>query len=105
MSYTWTNGELITAAKLNQTGGGGDIFFDITEEDGTLDKTWTEILTAVSAGKIARILTVYENGATCDYVLEASTDEEFWYVYTTKFPGPNGWYQAASASGYPYFAD
>lgn len=23
MAYTWTNGELITAAKLNQTGGGG----------------------------------------------------------------------------------
>lgn len=25
MAYTWTNGELITAEKLNQTGGGGGL--------------------------------------------------------------------------------
>lgn len=38
MSYTWTNGELITADKLNQTGGGGggfDAVFVISVEDET----------------------------------------------------------------------
>lgn len=45
MAYTWTNGELITAAKLNQTGGG----FVITSEDGTLDKPWQEIWDAAEA--------------------------------------------------------
>ena len=45
MSYTWTNGELITAAKLNSTGG----VFVVTVEDGTLDKTWQEIWDAAEA--------------------------------------------------------
>lgn len=37
MAYTWTNGELITADKLNNTGGGGgfDAVFVVSVEDET----------------------------------------------------------------------
>ena len=58
MSYTWTDGELITAEKLNQTGGGGaaSLFVnvtDTTEGDDftfTLDKTFAEIKAVLDAG-------------------------------------------------------
>ena len=99
MGYTWTDGELITATKLNNTGGG---CFDISVEDGVLDKTWTEILTALTAGKIARIIGSGEDFAFTEYVVAASTDEEFWYVYVA---GNQGWYQTSSASGYPELTD
>ena len=39
MAYTWTDGELITAAKLNQIGGGGGDIVFVGVEDGTLDTT------------------------------------------------------------------
>ena len=35
MGYTWTDGELITATKLNNTGGGGGIDALIYKERGT----------------------------------------------------------------------
>ena len=99
MGYTWTDGELITATKLNNTGGG---CFDVGVADGVLDKTWTEILTALSGGDIVRIVENGEDFATCYYVFAVNTDEEFWYVYVV---GSDGWYQASSASGYPEFAE
>ena len=49
MAYTWTNGELITAAKLNQTGGGG-VSGLVTDTSDTLDKTWNDINAIVSSG-------------------------------------------------------
>ena len=51
MGYTWTDGELITATKLNNTGGGGasGLVVDTSDE---LDKTWNEINAMVSAGTL-----------------------------------------------------
>lgn len=54
MSYTWTNGELITAEKLNQTGG--KLTINVTRGTGDyayhfiMDKTGEEIYTAFSNG-------------------------------------------------------
>ena len=111
MAYTpttWVTGDTVTATKLNKmeqgiaSAGGGDVFFDISEEDGVLDKTWTEILTALTAGKIARIVGYDEDFASCLYVTDVNTDEEFYYIYVA---GSQAWYQASSASGYPEFTD
>ena len=51
MAYTWTNGELITAEKLNQTGGGGSdpLVVNVIQGEGNvwhLDKNYTEIRAA-----------------------------------------------------------
>ena len=112
MAYTpteWSTGDTITAALLNKMengiaagGGGGAQLLDITDTDGTLDKTWTEILDALSDGDIVRVISSGEDWASVNYVVNASTDEEFYDVYIA---GANGWYQASSASGYPEFTD
>lgn len=111
MAYTptnWVTGDTVTATKMNKleqgvaNAGGGDIFFDIATEDGTLDKTWTEILTALSANKIVRVVGSGENFAFNEYVATVAYDEEFYFVYVL---GNQGWYQTSSANGYPQFAD
>ena len=111
MSYTptsWSTGDTITAAAMNKiengiaNAGGGDILFDIGVEDNILDKTWTEILTALSSGKVARVIGSGENLAFSEYVVAASYDGEYYAVYVA---GNQGWYQTSSASGYPELAD
>jgi hypothetical protein len=59
MSYTkhtWADGELVTAAKMNniengieEASSGGGVLV-VTDTDGTLDKTWTEIRNALFIG-------------------------------------------------------
>ena len=103
MGYTWTDGELITATKLNNTGG-GDILYDIGVEDGTLDKTWTEIYTAHSGGKIVRIVQSAEGLAATQYVVATVNDNGTYFVYLAG--GGAAWYQTSSVNGYPeYFED
>ena len=111
MSYTpttWTTGDTITATALNKiengiaSAGGGDILFDIGVEDGVLDKTWTEILTALTAGKIARVIGSGEDFAFFEYVIAVANEESTYFVYVL---GNQGWYQTSSASGYPELAD
>ena len=70
MAYTWTNGELITAAKLNQTGGGGS--GRIVSENDELDKTWNEISAMVTAG----VLPFVDNGSGYYSVLLYLDNEE-----------------------------
>ena len=55
MSYTWTNGEVITAEKLNQTGGGLRVNVIGSEPNFSLDKTYKEIMAAVEAGAVVYI--------------------------------------------------
>ena len=54
MGYTWTDGELITATKLNNTGGSGVLVCNSSydQDEGTyvLDKTVQEIYDALLAG-------------------------------------------------------
>ena len=64
MSYTWTDGEIITAEKLNNIENGIDnnnFLITVTPQEGSndlfqLDKTYEEILTALTNGKICFIL-------------------------------------------------
>lgn len=57
MSYNWQNGELITAEKLNQTGGGSDVLV----VHGTLDEE-NETLTVVE--DVDNIFNVLNDGGT-----------------------------------------
>lgn len=57
MGYTWTDGELITATKLNNTGGSGVLICNSSMSNGVyvLDKTAQEIYDALLAGTPAYI--------------------------------------------------
>lgn len=55
MAYTWTNGELITADKLNNTGGALICEATFDGADYVLDKTVQEIYDALLAGMPAYI--------------------------------------------------
>ena len=63
MAYTWKDGELITAEKLNNTGNGVLVVNMNKIEDGdtdtfTLDKTWQEIFDACSTrGVVVKYMT------------------------------------------------
>ena len=59
MGYTWTDGELITATKLNNTGGGGTSGL-VTDTSDELNKTWNEIAAMVTAGTLPFIK--YDSG-------------------------------------------
>ena len=56
MSYTWTNGELITAAKLNSTGGGYDAVV-VLGQDEEEQPTIT-----VESGSFSDFYSKFENG-------------------------------------------
>lgn len=84
MAYTWKDGELITAEKLNNTGGGGSggsggngfcviKTTDYDSEEGTfhhIDKTFEEIQSAFLSGEVPIL-----------YVTESSTDVERVYYF------------------------
>lgn len=62
MGYTWTDGELITATKLNNTGGGGGYDFTINadwDDNGNLydnplldSGTYSDLVSAIQNGTI-----------------------------------------------------
>lgn len=112
MSYTptnWNTGDTITAAAMNKiengiaNAGGGD-FFVVTESDGTLDKTWTEIYTALSNGMMGKLLYVdagYTAAITLLYL--ARYDEEFYDVYPL---GDSSYcFRTSTANGYPDYTE
>lgn len=63
MGYTWTDGELITATKLNNTGGSGVLICNSSYDDNAgvyvLDKTVQEIYDALLAGTPVYIKFLY----------------------------------------------
>lgn len=78
MAYTktnWTNGDLITASKLNKieqgiadgSSGGGVLFINAVEDGTTitLDKTWQEIYDAYISGVLQVVI---QDGSGDDYV-------------------------------------
>ena len=94
MAYTWTNGELITADKLNQTGGGDIVFVGI--ESDTLDMTWQEIYDAMSSNKFLVNLDVGLDYADALFVTSAYVDDGRYWVSTTAST-----FVTSSANGYP----
>lgn len=72
MAYTWTDGELITAAKLNQTGGGVII---ATLENSAIQYSFNELMSYVNNGYLVYL----ENPDMADYsrylLIELSGDE------------------------------
>ena len=71
MAYTWKDGELITAEKLNNTGSGGLTIVNVVADGSdnappvvrSIDKTPGEIIAAIEAGNyvIARVVINYPN--------------------------------------------
>lgn len=62
MAYTWTDGELITAEKLNNTGGGVLIVtptFDSNKEIYVMDKTFGELYNAFTNGTTILVANIY----------------------------------------------
>lgn len=66
MGYTWTDGELITATKLNNTGGGGTSGL-VTDTSGTLDKSYNELMAILNNGTLPYI--IYENATDFYFLL------------------------------------
>lgn len=115
MSYTptnWETGDTITAEKLNKleqgvanaggsTGGGVLVVHDV---DGTLDKTWQEIMDA----PLAIIKEVGEDYAFLKYLVSAEADIDLYLVTFADFASALGpvkrVYQTNTQSGYPVVA-
>lgn len=104
MAYEWTNGELITAEKLNNTGGGGVLIISVhgTEIEVVLESTWQEIHDAFTSGVVCLLDLSYE-GKTNLYALTSVTSEPNDGRYNVFFDGhgSNLGYTANSANGYP----
>jgi hypothetical protein len=115
MSYTkhtWVDGELVTAAKMNNIengieeassgGGSGGGVLVVHDEYGTLDKTWQEIHDAfltgavriiTNVGSIFNITRMYSDVATNTFIIE--------YVFNGKGGAAIAVYETNSADGYP----
>lgn len=65
MGYTWTDGELITATKLNNTGGGGGGLSQYTATpsgaDVNLDCSYNDLVADITAGKVPYIVNSSDN--------------------------------------------
>ena len=85
MSYTWTNGELITADKLNNTGGGGTSGL-VTDTSGTLDKSYNELMAMLNAGTMPFIVYETTNNFQIIHLVRLFDDSG---TYTAEFYGGN----------------
>ena len=59
MGYTWTDGELITATKLNNTGGGAVII----QHDEISDYSYSQIVSYAEAGNIVMVFDDARDGS------------------------------------------
>lgn len=111
MAYEWTTGEIITAAKLNATGGGVffvETSFDFESNITTCNKTAQEIAEAFASGLTVILrpmdsendLYVFRTIVAFDY--DNSSPEDFWFnMYTISGAGTIIPWTADSASSYP----
>ena len=123
MSYTptnWENGDIITAEKLNKlengvadsggSGGDSNIFAIHYTIDGTFaatsDKTYTEIQTAVAAGKeLIAFCTIPSSTVSLDYdptlvsVMCSLAEDMIYFMFTIRAGGQTNFYKIS------HFAD
>jgi hypothetical protein len=88
---------LVINTDIDEPGGG---LLVVTATNGTLDKTWDEIVTAMST--TGAVLVHYSDGSIDNLKMfqTASTDGESYYEVKTG-SGALNTYEASSASGYP----
>lgn len=84
MSYTWTNGEVITAEKLNATGGSGGGYdlvigalYNTSTHELTLDKTYSEIKTAIQNDNSIIVKFATDEYPTAHYLLYLAYFSEY----------------------------
>ena len=104
MSYTWTNGEVITADKLNNTGGSG--FLLVTDTNGTLDKTWKEISDSINANVPVYVrFSATQQGMLIDGIFNAGVasgmDGDTMTYMVVLIDGMNSRYTTYTETGYP----
>lgn len=107
MAYTkntWTDGDIVTSAKLNHMEDGIEGAYEvmvINDTDGTLDKTWQEIYDAMAQGKFCvhkYDSGTLEGGIEFDIVTKVSTTGGKYVVDAGMYS-----YSASSATGYPVY--
>lgn len=114
MSYekhTWTNGEVITADKLNHIEGGiaeggsvgGSLVINTTMEGTTetFDKTCAEVLGAFLSGSPCIIVhaPAYEGDSPrVSLIYEASGDDQYGYAFSDR----NATYNGSTENDYPH---
>ncbi len=99
MSYTWQDGEIITADKLNNTGNVMMVGINIVSDTKTqLDHTWQEIFDMIAAGNF-----VYIRGSGEDYYslnpIGSMTKSSNSYSVSTL---GHDYYWTNSPDGYPF---
>lgn len=122
MSYTpteWKSGDTVTSAKLNKleqgvataSGGGGVLVVGLL--NGTLNKTWAEIRSALLSG-IVVVPTTADEGtiAQTSFIVGAETDGTSYTVQAIMFGGDVGQVsvystrlETDSENGYPTYHD
>lgn len=122
MSYTkntWTNGDTITAEKLNNmengiANAGGTLIVGVTVtvedflETAIMDKTWQEIHDALAAGlRVITMQVIQEPDYSMvvqDAIYQAYFDNEY-YVYVDRRGGGESEFYTDSPSGYPSYSE
>ena len=71
MGYTWTDGELITATKLNNTGGGGyDAVIRLTHSNDSGADIITNLTPSIVSGTFAGLSDIISDGGVPNILIE-----------------------------------
>lgn len=69
MGYTWTDGELITATKLNNTGGGYDAVIRLTHSNDSGTDESANLTPSIVSGSYASLMSkISNNGVPCIHI-------------------------------------
>lgn len=99
MGYTWTDGELITATKLNNTGGGGTSGL-CTVTAGTLDKSYNDLLGMLNDGVVPYIVDVDGDTTRVCILMDVLIDGNYYADFYAKENDTAYPYESATADGY-----
>ena len=91
MGYTWTDGELITATKLNNTGGGDTGLIEYDTNSGELNKTYNELLAMINDGIMPHYVYVFDDSPDIIYSV--------YYLYNISYEGGDYMAYFATATG------